>query len=71
MYIYTWLVRSSDVPGADFGCALYSAYAVAVGAVGQILVAVCSVCAGVICVDVIKRRIAVCTYAWISYPYGV
>ena len=71
MYIYTWLVRSADVPGANFGCELCGAYAAAVGAIGQVLVAVCSVCAGVICVDVIKRCIAVCTYAWVRCRYGV
>ena len=71
VYIYTWLVRSADMPGANFGCELCGAYAAAVGAIGQVLVAVCSVCAGVICVDVIKRRIVVCTYAWVSYRYGV
>ena len=64
-------MRSADVPGANFGCELCGAYAAAVGAIGQVLVAVCSVCAGVICVDVIKRRIAVCTYAWVSCRYGV
>ena len=71
VYIYTWLVRSADAPGANFGCELCSAYAVAVGAIGQVLVAVCRACAGVICVDVIKRYIAVCTYAWVSCRYGV
>ena len=64
-------MRSADVPGANFGCELCGAYAVAVGAIGQVLVAVCSVCAGVIFVDVIKRCIAVCTYAWVSCRYGV
>ena len=74
VYIYTWraashLVRCADVPGADFGCGLCSAYAAAVGAIAQVLVAACSVCAGFLCVDVIKRRMAVCTYAWVRYRY--
>ena len=63
--MYTWLVRSADVPGANFGGELCGAYAVAVGAIGQVLVAMCSVWAGVICVDVFKRCIAACTYAWV------
>ena len=71
VYIYTWLVRSADVPGANFGCELCGAHAATVGAIAQVLVAVCSVCAGVICVDVIKRCIAVCTYAWVRCRYGV
>ena len=69
VYIYTWLVRSADVPGANFGCELCGAYAAAVGAIGQVLVAVCSACAGVICVDVIKRCIEVYIYAWVSCRY--
>ena len=48
-------------------CALRDAeahiYAVAVGAIVRVLVVVCSACAGIIFVDVIKWRIAVCTYA--------
>ena len=48
VYIYTWLVRSADVPGANFGCELCGTNAVAVGAIGQVLVAVRSVCAGII-----------------------
>ena len=38
-------------------------YADAVGVTAHVLVAACSACAGVICVDVIKRCIAVCIYA--------
>ena len=50
VYIYTctWLVRIADVPGANFGCELCGTNAVAVGAIGQVLVAVRSVCAGII-----------------------
>ena len=76
VYKYTWcaashLVCSAAVPGANFGRGLCGACAPAVGAIAQVLVAVCSVCAGVICVDVIKRCIAVCTYAWVRCRYGV
>ena len=36
---------------------------------GRVLVAVWTACAGVICVDVVKRLVAVCTYAWASCRY--
>ena len=61
VYLYTWLVCIVDVPAAKFGCELCGAYAAAAGAIGQEFVAVCSVCAGIICVDVIKRRVS-CRY---------
>ena len=50
-----------------------NAYAVAVvvGVIACVLVAVCSACAGAICVDIIKRRIAACTYTWARCGDGV
>ena len=43
-----YMVRSADVPGANFGCELCGAYTAAVGAIRQVRVAMCSVSAGVI-----------------------
>ena len=42
-----------------------------VGVIGHVFVAAYSACAGVICVDVIMRCIAVCPYAWVRCRYGV
>ena len=53
----------------DADCA--RAYAAAVGVIAHALVAACSACAGVICVDVAKQCIAVCTYAWVQGVGGV
>ena len=69
MYIYmarrvapVRLVRTS-------GFGLCGAYAVAVGVMPNVLVAACSACVEILCVDVIKRCIVVCTYAWVR-SYG-
>ena len=59
---------STDVPG----CELWDVdYAASVDAIAHVPVAACSACAGVICVDVTKWYIAVCTYAWVRCHYGV
>ena len=50
-------------------CELCGAYAVAVGVVALCLLR-CA-CARAICVDVVKQRIAVCTYAWARFGYEV
>ena len=52
------------------GSELCGAYVVAVSVIAHVLVVVCSACAGVIWVDVIKRCIAACTYAWVRRRYG-
>ena len=52
-------------------CGICGAYVVGVGVIAHELVVACSACAGALWVDVIKRRIAVCTYAWVRCHYGV
>ena len=58
-------------PVRPLGCGLCGAYVVAVGVIAYEFVVAFSACAGALRVGVIKRHIAVCTYAWVRFRYGV
>ena len=70
-YTYVHGAPHWDWPVRPLGCGLCGAYAVSVGVITHELVVACSACAGALWVDVIKRHIAVCTYAWVRCRYGV
>ena len=68
--ISTWrpvlrLVRIADVSGAASLMRIMRRICGCGWCIAHVLVVACSACAGAPWVDVMKRRIAVCTYAWV------
>ena len=63
------IAHSAGVSGAE--CGLCGAYVIVVDVIACVPAAVCNTCVGVICVNVIKRHIAVCTHAWARCGFGV